>query len=297
MSTTVCICAACGCEVSTADLARDASKASGHRNICRPCDSKRRASRAGPPRDHKACDTCGADYEPMRRDQRYCSRSCKDRRPRTADGRWVVCARCNKTFQKLDRDIARYLKHYCCKRCAVAAHSVAIVGPIPAGPRSMVSAAPTARTFLAKVCCRCGATIIFQGSRVPRDCGSCPPRPWVAGPCAECRALFVTQIANARYCSSICERRCQRRRGKQVRSKRIRSTAKRDPISLPTIAERDGWRCHICKRKVRRSTWSLDHLVPLASGGTHTYDNVALAHHRCNTLRGSAGAAQLRLTG
>ena len=30
---------------------------------------------------------------------------------------------------------------------------------------------------------------------------------------------------------------------------------------------------------------SRDHVVPLAKGGTHTWDNVKLAHFRCNTLK------------
>jgi 5-methylcytosine-specific restriction endonuclease McrA len=32
-------------------------------------------------------------------------------------------------------------------------------------------------------------------------------------------------------------------------------------------------------------------------GGTHTWDNVALAHRSCNLKRGAGGVAQLRLVG
>lgn len=30
---------------------------------------------------------------------------------------------------------------------------------------------------------------------------------------------------------------------------------------------------------------SIDHLMPMSKGGTHTWDNVKLAHHGCNTLK------------
>ena len=39
---------------------------------------------------------------------------------------------------------------------------------------------------------------------------------------------------------------------------------------------------------------TLDHIIPLAAGGTHEYANVKLAHFICNSIK-SAGAGQLRL--
>lgn len=71
-----------------------------------------------------------------------------------------------------------------------------------------------------------------------------------------------------------------------------------EPIHLHDLAERDGWRCHICGGRVTAKTWSMDHLVPISKGGTHTLANVALAHLRCNQRRGAGRLpAQLRLIG
>lgn len=74
--------------------------------------------------------------------------------------------------------------------------------------------------------------------------------------------------------------------------KRLRSAEKRGAVvverfHLVEIAERDGWRCHICGCQVSRETWSVDHLVPLSKGGDHTRINVALAHRICNSRRGA----------
>jgi len=70
-------------------------------------------------------------------------------------------------------------------------------------------------------------------------------------------------------------------------------TEKIDPV---TIYNRDNGRCHICRRQVSAARFHLDHLVPLSRGGTHTEDNVSIAHPRCNLRRGPGRLpAQLRL--
>ena len=55
------------------------------------------------------------------------------------------------------------------------------------------------------------------------------------------------------------------------------------------IFERDGWRCHLCKKLVRRDVSRLhpegatiDHLVPTSLGGDDEPANVATAHWKCN---------------
>ena len=76
-------------------------------------------------------------------------------------------------------------------------------------------------------------------------------------------------------------------------------------ITRTALAERDHWRCHPCNKKVRPSTRrrdplgpSIDHLIPVHLGGTHTWNNVALAHERCNLSKGTrAMGEQLMLIG
>ena len=86
----------------------------------------------------------------------------------------------------------------------------------------------------------------------------------------------------------------------EIRSGRRQS----DSFTLRDIAERDRWRCHICKRKVRDVAYSgkrtdptIDHLIPVSEGGTHTRENVALAHMGCNSARCTSGPAQMLLVG
>lgn len=77
---------------------------------------------------------------------------------------------------------------------------------------------------------------------------------------------------------------------------RLRTNGPFEDLTHLEIAERDGWRCHICGKRVTQKNWSLDHLVPVVAGGAHTRANVALAHRNCNAARGPGRIpAQLRL--
>lgn len=58
-----------------------------------------------------------------------------------------------------------------------------------------------------------------------------------------------------------------------------------EDIDRAAIAERDGWRCHICDKKVTRETWSLDHLIPLSRGGEHVRANAESSTVACSARR------------
>jgi hypothetical protein len=61
------------------------------------------------------------------------------------------------------------------------------------------------------------------------------------------------------------------------------------------IYARDGGRCHICEKHVRRDVMSLDHLIPIAHGGEHTVVNVRLAHVSCNVRRNTGRRTNTQL--
>jgi hypothetical protein len=75
---------------------------------------------------------------------------------------------------------------------------------------------------------------------------------------------------------------------------------------IPYIGQRDNWRCSICHRKVKsheynkRDIWSptIDHVIPVAQGGTDDLANLKLAHMICNAKKGKYGGnEQLLLVG
>ena len=117
--------------------------------------------------------------------------------------------------------------------------------------------------------------------------------------CKNCGVLFTSKArTNRLYCTRDCAFKAGRRTDKHRRR-----TAERvgDFITIYELGERDGWRCHLCgKAIVLRSGGaalapSIDHLIPISSGGPHTWANVAIAHKRCNSQRRTGGLVQLRL--
>lgn len=103
--------------------------------------------------------------------------------------------------------------------------------------------------------------------------------------------LFSRQ-SNTTVCSDECKRK-KRLIGK-VRKEKARKIRKRgigcEVIDLMSVLERDGWRCQICgidtPKQLRGSCEDrapeVDHIIPLAKGGLHTYQNVQCACRKCN---------------
>lgn len=126
---------------------------------------------------------------------------------------------------------------------------------------------------------------------------------WTAGTCHVCRKPFVGWGAAARYCNARCTRTALNRRKKAAHRAR-RALVRRVPYIPRDVYMRDGWRCHLCGRAVRRDVHylhplapTIDHLVPISRGGEDTSTNVRCAHRTCNTKRGVGGTVQLLLIG
>lgn len=124
--------------------------------------------------------------------------------------------------------------------------------------------------------------------------------------CAVCGELFTT-----RYTVSTCGPACKeiKRQDDKRESKHRRRALQRNafvaPVSPRRVFERDRWRCHICGKRTRKTVAvphpmapTLDHLVPLAVGGTHEPANVRTAHFLCNSMKNARGGGeQLMLIG
>ena len=68
-----------------------------------------------------------------------------------------------------------------------------------------------------------------------------------------------------------------------------------DCINHLTLFEMHGWICWICKDPINRRlrlphfmAATVEHIIPLARGGTHTWDNVVPAHAKCNFSKGDS---------
>ncbi len=126
--------------------------------------------------------------------------------------------------------------------------------------------------------------------------------------CRECGRVFSRrQRGTTRWmCSPKCRKISSERARRAAKSSRkaLERGAKRGENIDPTkVFERDAWRCGICGRKTdkaKRGTYhhkapELDHIVALANGGTHTWDNVQCSCRACNGAKGATDYGQLAL--
>jgi 5-methylcytosine-specific restriction endonuclease McrA len=127
--------------------------------------------------------------------------------------------------------------------------------------------------------------------------------------CVVCGTKFAAPYTGGKrtwFCSDECKaqkKRAERRIAKGRRKARMRGVDAEsvDPFK---VFDRDNWTCQICGVKTPRklrgtyepNAPELDHIVPLAADGSHTYDNVQCTCRACNGAKGAGVAhSQLRL--
>lgn len=104
---------------------------------------------------------------------------------------------------------------------------------------------------------------------------------------------------NPTFCSLSCSHRYH---GREQRHKRRASKSGGEcSISLRELDELCDHTCYICGRKTEWDDYriddsgsfvagdmypSIDHVIPIANGGTHTKDNLRIAHRICNSIKG-----------
>lgn len=125
-------------------------------------------------------------------------------------------------------------------------------------------------------CPDCGAALSNDGSWQRR--------------CEPCRDAISKA---ARMASRQSATHKARKRAEKARRRAVERGGEAERFDPFEVFERDGWRCHLCKRatpKRLRGTYApnapeLDHIIPLAKGGKHTRLNTACACRQCNGIK------------
>lgn len=191
----------------------------------------------------------------------------------------------------------------------------------------------TCEEVLALDCIVCSASFSFPKpvkGRYPRFCSTECKAERVKGQmrsyrepithsltCARCSIVFTAKKPNAKICSVACKQALKRVKRKARGYKRPpqdaywalkrarKRTATVESVDPYVVFERDQWRCHMCKRKTVKSlrgkheplSPELDHIVPLAEGGEHSYRNMACSCRECNLRKGAKPMGQMLLFG
>lgn len=208
-------------------------------------------------RDHK-CTGCGEPFTPKRlENSRFCSRLCAATHTKNTPAR--VVGRANGAAKR-----AKQARERRTRRLALLAETGAIA-TMPKTVAAGFANLATLRRRKARAINGCA------------DCGSKTNRHWRATYCEPCSD------------SRAKEQKATAREARKARQRLV----KVESVSPRRVFERDGWRCHLCGGKAPqrlRGTYhpkapELDHIVPLAKGGAHSYANTACSHRACNAAK------------
>lgn len=257
-------------------------------------------------RNNRQCVTCGTPVN----GRMTCSRECAIFATGGQPIQVRLCAHCGKEFKPSSN---RDQGVYCSSACVT-----------------------TAKARKAKWCNECGVVFTTKGKFCSKQCSyvakqsdsnkcsecgtrylgkvSCPtcgtrrqPYKIVVMTCVGCSAKInlVQRQGRQTLCISCkaLRKRDHRRTNKLRREARLRSATIVDSVSLAELIRRDNGTCQICKKKIRCNANrnsnggpSVDHIIPLAKGGEHSYRNTQLAHRICNSLKqATATGSQMRL--
>lgn len=126
--------------------------------------------------------------------------------------------------------------------------------------------------------------------------------------CEICSVSYCNVYGNLSW-MTVCSDECARVKAlrKRIRNEKVRRHRKRgvqcevvDPFK---VFDRDGWKCQLCgvlTPKSLRGSYhdrapELDHILPLAAGGAHTYANTQCSCRKCNRKKWMTPLGQLHL--
>lgn len=116
---------------------------------------------------------------------------------------------------------------------------------------------------------------------------------------ATCEACAGDIGTRKRQDSRYCSEQCQKMSITHLR-RAAKLCVEAEAISVAGVVARYGTDCSVCGEAIDMAlarpdlmSFSIDHVVPLARGGTHTYENVAPTHLLCNMRKGVRALAPL----
>jgi len=255
------------------------------------------------------CTGCGQEFRHINPKHQFCTSNCANKahgaagvtvKLRTAT---YTCRYCGKQYRpkQLDR------VDYCSRECFFA----------DIYDKKLATDAAEAIIREAKhqrICSICGVTYeavrgVFCSDECrkesarrdskARDIRSYVPRHFH---CKECGEVVETKYGD-RGRNTFCSRACCKSWGKKHANKESRANSRHirrarlhncqyERVNRKAVYARDGFICQICHLPVDMNlkhpdlmSPTLDHIVPLAKGGAHTFNNCQLAHMICNSTK------------
>lgn len=253
---------------------------------CRQLNEISRVKGAG---EERTCKNCGIVFRSRKYDsnQVVCSFFC---RPPKAT---IECQRCGKIVEKYPTGKGAKLV-FCSRECQFKREEKPIV---------VIDDRPFK-------CKWCGLYYIAEAEQTTCGSGECQRlrgnayayenmpivAPSIIKECAACCCFFLANKKD-KTCSRQCKRQHKINQKRESKTRRIfrMNGCDTEIYSRVSVFKRDGWKCGICGKPVKRKrrfpdplSASIDHIIPLAKGGADAEWNVQCAHLRCNEKKGDA---------
>lgn len=256
----------------------------------------------------RKCAYCGTEFEAHHIKRVYCSTHCKDIAIRIKNG--VKCNTNTEPYHKTCKVCGRQFDSFrkesvtCSPGCASKWHN----GRAIKAPQE-------------KACCVCGEWYLTSHPQ-KKTCGnsSCvaeykrvahkkrnerakerqPKRitKIVRRSCAVCGNRFEI---NYKLSTKTCSKECSLENGRRTKNirhdHRIPKEQRIDNITLKKLYKRDKGKCYLCGGGCDWNDWrvsdkgnkypgdnypTIEHVIPISRGGLNAWDNVRLAHWKCN---------------
>lgn len=241
----------------------------------------------------RVCKICNKEYELNKNGSgyKYCSQDCADEarrirdrdRWREANPKWndginKVCEWCGKEFTVPTRNA--YIARFCSDECRQTSYSREVRG------------CGSAEEYLKERRKQAKEKQARLEEKREHELSNLK--------CIECGKRFKGEYLNQKICSTKCRSTRKNRQQRLRKDTRINSINNIDKdISLESLYERDKGICYICGGQCDFKDYqrvngyfisghdypSIDHIIPLARGGMHAWNNVKLAHHHCNAVK------------
>lgn len=124
--------------------------------------------------------------------------------------------------------------------------------------------------------------------------------------CEQCGESFAGINTNAKYCCDGCRKRAANRKkelSKDTKMKKAKLNGQFDSdITLEKLVKQYGLKCYICHENcnwndhtitssghfiVGKTYPTIEHVIAIYNGGTHSWNNVRVSCHDCNTHKGT----------
>lgn len=238
------------------------------------------------------CPQCGG---PKSSHRKFCSTPCQWASMRTRPT--LTCKGCGQPFVQRRRG-SKDANLYCGRSCS-GRRKWASETERRKAEKTRWRERKRQRLGLDQRCQRCGAQYRSKTLSDPYCSAACrkPRRIHASRPCSMCSQPFVPHHGLAKFCSPECAKKTHKRHrpkgGRKDRHRARKAGVRYEWINRSKLFERDRWRCQVCgirtpkrlRGKLSDNAPELDHRVPLAMGGDHTWANVQLACRRCNAMK------------